>query len=94
MHFTLLGKRWQLTYTPVFDSPKTIGECDPPGRVNKAIRIKRRLPPDVELETLIHECLHAAAWDMFDEAFVTQLAADIARLLIRLGWRNDGSGET
>ena len=90
MHFTLLGKRWQILWTSRFDNPKTIGECDPPDRVNKAIRIKRPLAMELELDTIIHECLHAAAWHMFDEQYVTQAAADIARLLIRLGWRNDG----
>lgn len=90
MHFTLLGKRWQILWTNKFTDPNIRGECDPPDKLNKAIRIKRRLGMETELDTIIHECLHAAAWHMFDEQYVTQAAADIARLLIRLGWRNDG----
>ena len=41
-----------------------------------------------ELDTVIHEGLHAVVPDLVDEV-VEQAAGDIALILWRLGWRNE-----
>jgi len=41
-----------------------------------------------DLDTIVHESLHACLWDLDEEA-VAESAADVARLLWRVGWRKD-----
>ena len=45
------------------------------------------MKPRAELETLIHECLHAGQWYQLPEEWVEQMGHDLARIIIRLGWR-------
>lgn len=59
---------------------------------NKEIVVSTRLKGEHKLEVIIHELLHFAHWDLDEEA-VTDTAADIARVLWRLGWRDDVSNE-
>jgi len=76
-------KRWGLRYLPM---RRLDGECDPPEKTGKEIRVARRLLryPVALTETLIHEALHAGLWPLSEEA-VAQIAADITRLLDREG---------
>ena len=60
--------------------------CDPPNEPGKRIRIRQGLKGERELDTLIHELMHAAHWDL-DEQAVNDTAEDIARVLWRLGYR-------
>lgn len=62
------------------------GLCDPPWKKRPRISIRPHTRDDYLLETLIHEALHAAFWDM-DERAVTEAARDIRKLLWGLGWR-------
>lgn len=62
------------------------GDCDSPDTKNKKIRIANDLPPQEELEVIIHEALHACDWYK-DEEWVELTAEDIARLLTKLGYR-------
>jgi len=50
------------------------------------IRVRKDLEGEEELEVLLHEFMHAAYWD-HDEEFVEEVAADLAKLLWRLGYR-------
>ena len=52
----------------------------------KFIRIRRGQKPLDELDTIIHECLHATDWHK-DESWVTEVSADIAAVLWKLGYR-------
>ena len=84
MQVTIRGKRWR------FERRKTqgaYGRCDGPHIKNKTITVDPRISGQTELDTVIHECLHAAFWDMDEEA-VEEVATDLARILIRLGWKN------
>lgn len=63
------------------------GDCDAPTRAKKEIRVDPRLQDEERLEVLIHEMVHAAGWHI-DESFVEQFAADAARALWRLGYRD------
>jgi len=84
----LLGKRWRI------ERPRSItrdgepqhGECDPPTTPGKAIRIVSYVKDRVELETYLHEMLHAATWDMSEE-WVEETAHDLSVALWRLGYR-------
>jgi hypothetical protein len=80
---TIGGKRWRLRYV---DMRNDYGECDPPDKPHKEIRIAKRLKKNpVELaETLAHETLHAFSWQL-DEGAVEQAAVDIARILDQEG---------
>ena len=63
------------------------GDCDPPEATNPTIRICATLQGEELLDTLIHECLHASAFQILDEEYVLATATDIARELWALGWR-------
>lgn len=90
MQLTILGKRWSLRFVPKVDSKGSRGECDPPDQPKKEIRVLSRLTDEERMEVLIHEMLHAASWHI-DEKFVEQFAADAARNLTKLGFKD---GET
>lgn len=62
------------------------GDCDSPRRKNPEIRISSSLEGEEELEVLLHECLHAAYWDLSEEA-VCDPAVDIAKVLWDWGYR-------
>lgn len=63
-----------------------IGECDPPTKPNKEIRVRSTLSKEETLEIWIHEMLHACHWDLAEEA-ISETAEDIAQALIKLGYR-------
>ena len=87
-HVIIRGRRWQLVFER---SPRCAGSlcdgfCEPPGYKGKRIVIKANMPPRRELDTIIHELLHAACWDL-DEECISETATDIARVLDSLGYR-------
>lgn len=63
----------------------TRGDCRRLGAGGYAIRVLDELDDGERLEVLLHELLHAAYWDLDEEA-VQETAADIARILQRAGW--------
>jgi len=62
------------------------GYCDAPTTPSKAILIDKKLNNQQELEIILHECLHAGLWFVC-ESVVERLAADLARILYRQGYR-------
>lgn len=80
----LMGRKYTLKYVPYLG--KYDGDCDHPDTINKSIRIKMGLNGQEELETLIHEFLHALDWSK-DESWVEHSASDIAKILYKMGWR-------
>lgn len=89
MQLTILGRRWELVECDGRELPGRWGECDDPRTPGKRIRIRKRLSGQHRVEILLHEQLHAAGFDMFDEGFVEQLARDLARNLGRAGCLTD-----
>lgn len=81
MRIKILNKFWEFKYVYM---KKGTGECSDP---TKEIRISNRTRGKTELDSIIHECLHASAFDVLDEYFVQEAASDIARLLWKLGYR-------
>ena len=84
MRLTILGKRWWLRFVALRTNR---GECDPPTKPNKEIRVDSQLRGEERLEVLIHEQIHAAGWHL-DEEFVTRFAQDLARNLTKLGYHD------
>lgn len=83
MRVRIAGQYYDLDFADIDD----LGLCDHPKALGKRIRIRHKHGSDLdELDTTIHECLHASAW-WLDEEYVSQFAEDIARILWRLGWR-------
>ena len=82
------GKRWGFRFVPApdKDDKECRGYCESPDKKNKEIVIKENLPPKEELDTILHELLHAADWSK-DEEWVEQNMSEIAKILWRLGWR-------
>jgi hypothetical protein len=85
MRVVIRNKAYQLQFTPKIEQGAK-GMCDAPTAAGKRIRILERLKGQDRLETIIHELLHACYWDMDEEA-IHHPAADIARVLWRLGYR-------
>ena len=85
MQVTIRGKRWSLVFTRL---KKAYGTCDAKSVPNKKIRISNKLHNVRQLDTIIHELMHAGMWDI-DEECVHEMATDIARVLWKLGYRRD-----
>lgn len=84
LRLTILGKYWRLRFAPNLANR---GDCDPPNKPGKEIRIGSSLRGEERLEVLLHEMLHAAGWHI-DEGFVEEFARDAARAVWRLGYRD------
>jgi len=84
------GKRWRILWERTGKVPS--GECQAPHVSNKAIRLDPRLlkRDAALLETVLHELLHAASWDL-DEEVVHEYAEVTAKTLLRLGYRRQGA---
>lgn len=95
--FLVLGKRWNLVRKTLSINPETgkrwHGACDHPDKANKCVFIDTAMKGQNELDTIIHEVLHAAAWSVLDEDFVADTAEDLSRLLWKLGYRKAGSND-
>jgi hypothetical protein len=86
-YHTIRGKRYKIEFVNSRDLPKdSIGICDNPANKGKKIRVYKHLPAKKLLDTLIHELLHSAFFDLDEEA-ILETATDITNLLWRLGYR-------
>lgn len=85
---TIGGKRYAFRWAPC--GPAIDGRCDSPASTAKEIRLRPGLKkhPRQLLETLLHECLHAADWSK-SEDWTEDVSADLARILWRFGYRRD-----
>lgn len=78
---TIRGQRWRLRFVPNLGDKD--GECEYGTRV---IRIALGQSEVNELDTVIHEILHAAYPDLKEEA-IARTSEGISGVLWRLGWR-------
>ena len=88
MRIKVGNKYWNLVFIELDEN--TGGECDSPDTKGKEIRISTDLQREEELEVVIHELLHASDWSK-DEECVEEIAQDISNVLMRLGWKKDGT---
>ena len=86
MKVIIRGKAYRLRFADLPEDGD--GLCDPPDKPGKTITINKWLKGERRLDVIIHELLHAAFWDM-DEVPVNDAATDIARVLTRLGYKNE-----
>lgn len=84
MQVIIRGKKWAMRWVNRL-AGGNLGDCSPPDEPGRVIRIARGQSPESELDTIIHEILHAAHWDL-DESAVKETAEDIARILCNLGY--------
>ena len=75
-----------MTYLGKHEKGRTVGHCTDPKLTGRCIRILSGLSDEDEMDTLIHEALHALSWELFDETWVEKSASDIARLLRHAGF--------
>jgi hypothetical protein len=82
---TVGGKRWTLQFKRL---DKEYGRCDPPDQRAKKITLSPSIRKDnvLYMETVLHEILHAACWNLAEEV-VTDYAFVAAKTLHRLGFR-------
>ena len=88
MRIKVGNKYWNLVFIELDEN--TGGECESPDTKGKEIRISTDLQREEELEVVIHELLHASDWSK-DEEWVEEIAQDISNVLMRLGWKKDGT---
>ena len=88
MRIKVGNKYWNLVFIELDEN--TGGECDSPDTKGNEIRISTDLQREEELEVGIHELLHASDWSK-DEEWVEEIAQDISNVLMRLGWKKDGT---
>ena len=90
---TINGHNYRLEWVQPSGGPVAFhrGDCDSPDVPNPTVRICSTLRGEEKLDTLIHEFLHASAWQILSEDYVGTTATDIARELTRLGlvWRDE-----
>lgn len=75
------GQRWKIRFVPNLGDKA--GECDYGLRI---LRVAQGQSEADELDTVIHEVLHAAHPDL-EEAAIGETGEAIAKVLWRLGWR-------
>jgi hypothetical protein len=80
------GKRYQVWGPP--QRSKFFGSCDDPKDKRKKIQIPINGKRLFDLDTIIHESVHACEFDLAEEA-VDGLAEATSKLLWRLGWRKE-----
>ena len=82
MKVRILGKTWDLRFPPHDEMGGKAGSCDHPGQRNKSIDVWEDLRGEECLDTIIHECLHAGAYNVLGEYFCEQIGTDIARVVL------------
>lgn len=87
MYIKILGKKWQLNFVKFNLGKDTGGDCDHPDTKGKQIRICDNLPEEDKLRLILHECLHAANYELYSEEYVDKISTDLARILTRLGYK-------
>lgn len=97
MIVTLGGRRYRLVWVDRHESPRLScgerlkhtehGACEPPDVPRKRVLVRRGLSEEKTLDTLLHEALHACAFTVASEEWVSTTASELARILTRLGYR-------
>jgi hypothetical protein len=87
MYARLRGTRYRIIARKLAD--KYGGECTSPELPNPTIKICTTIyEEEVLLENLIHEMTHAMQWQL-SEKTVREFAADMTKVLLRLGTHID-----
>lgn len=79
-HHTFRGRRYRIRWVP---NMTVLGQCDHPGTPDKEILLRLGQSPAEQLDTIIHEALHACIPEVAEEV-VEETASAITNLLKRL----------
>lgn len=90
MRIRIRGKFWNFVFGRT--GKKYDGHCEGPQVLNKTIAICEKLKGERKLDVIIHEILHAAYWDLSEEA-IEETGRDLSRILWRLGYREVKDGQ-
>lgn len=90
MRVKIVGKYWNLIFIKRNGNRSFYGICEVTSSVpkSKVIKIEKGHTDEKTLELIVHECLHAACWDLSEE-LVTGYAHDVAKVLTKLGYHRD-----
>lgn len=96
MRVKILRKYWNIEFKALgrhkSNGEKVDGLCDPVVAKNRSIWIDSNLCGKTKLEAVIHEVIHAcdqcAIGFVHSEDYVEHLAADLSRILWKLGYRD------
>lgn len=90
---TILRQRWRIKWATRLGSARVplrgtceVSELGGPHPKDKTIRLLLGQTELALLDTIIHECLHAALPHL-DELYVERIAEDFARIVMRFGYR-------
>lgn len=86
MQVTIRGKRWNLLFQKIKKKEDCVGLCESPTKKGKRILVEKGLSEEETLRVVCHEIMHAAYWDLDEEAIDTA-SEDLARILWKLGYR-------
>lgn len=87
MKVKLAGKQYEIVFRRSIDACESRGQCDSPKLKNPKVYIQEGQTELDELDTLIHEMIHACSHEWLAEDWVNKTATDVARALYKLGWR-------
>jgi hypothetical protein len=80
----VLKRRYLFRWVDKFPDKKQAGECDPPEKKNKEIRVKKGMTNVDKVEVTLHEMMHGSGWHI-DEGYIAEFSHDVAVALKRLG---------
>ncbi len=80
---TVRGHKWGVAK---LNKGRALGLCEGPHIPGKEMDFPVHGGTRKDLDTIVHELLHAAMWDAAEEC-VYETAQDIAKVLWRCGWR-------
>lgn len=83
---TFRGRTYRIIPCDPDNPGGALGITDPPSEPDKMIVAPVDGDKLIDLQTLIHEALHASFWDL-DERAVEEADEAIGRFLWRCGWR-------
>ena len=84
LHHVICGRRFRIRFAPLRNSH---GTCTDPAERSPTITIANNLDDLGTLEAILHEGLHASAYQLLSEEYVETTAHDLARLLARMGYK-------
>tara|TARA_Y100000034_G_C6905227_1_gene419804 strand:- start:2697 stop:2975 length:279 start_codon:yes stop_codon:yes gene_type:complete len=80
------NKRYKVCFVKKIDDEGNWGECDPPEKKGKKIKIKNNLGDKNTLTTALDEAIHACTFDLDNEA-VNEMSQSISNFLWKLGYK-------
>lgn len=81
------GIQYSFFYKKPHSSHRADGLCSYPRYKNPRIYVRPTLKPKRKLAVIIEEIIHAHLWEELNEKKTRRLAGNIARVLLKSGWK-------